>query len=237
VCGLREEVSLPGNATGFVVDTNGCQSASGLGDVALTDANGELVEVELRPLGGGKYLAVPTETLDEGSYTVTAADDATSVTVVDTAALPARVGELELISSDDCGVKLALRLDPALVPYAPLLQLSVNADGYSVIWKDYGELSADEASLLLECDGSGTCQLVRGSHLITVSATIAGETIALESAFIQVDVKCSSDGSSDGSSAACSTPRPAKSGSLALVVGMALALLGSLRRRATLRER
>jgi hypothetical protein len=235
VCGLREEVSVPDNASGFVVDTSGCRSASALGEVALTDADGELVEVEWRPLGGGKYLAVPTQSLEEGSYTITAADDATPITVVETAALPARVGELELISSPACGVTLELRLDPALVPYAPLLQLSVNTDGYTVIWKDYGELSADESSLLLECDG-GACQLGRGSHRITVSATIAGEAVVLESAFIQVDVNCSSDASNDGPAAACSTPRPAKSGFSALVVGMALALLASLRRRATARD-
>ena len=217
------------------MDTSGCQSASALGDVALSDAEGELVEFEWRPLGSGKYLVVPTEALDEGSYTVTAADGATPVTVVETAGLPTRVGELELISSTDCGVSLELRLDPALVPYAPLLQLSVATDGHTVIWKDYGEVSADEGSLLLECDGGG-CQLARGSHRITVSATIAGETTVLESTFLQVNVDCSGYGSGDGSGPACSTARPAKSGFSALVAGMALALLGLLRRRATVRD-
>jgi hypothetical protein len=236
VCGLREQLSLPDNARGFVVDTKGCRSASPLGEVALTDADGELVEFEWRPLGDGKYLAVPTQALEEGSYTVTAADEAVPVTVVEAAAPPARVGELELISSPACGVTLELRLDPALVPYAPLLQLSVSTDGNSVIWKDYGELSADEGSLLLECDGGG-CWLGRGSHRITVSATIAGEAVVLENAFIQVNVNCSGDGSDDGPGPACSTPRPAKSGFSALVVGMAIALLGSLRRRATRRDR
>jgi hypothetical protein len=235
VCGVREAVSVPDNASGIVVDTNGCQSASTPGEVALTDANGAMVEFEWRPLGGGKYLLVPKAALDEGSYTVTAADDATPVTVVETAGLPTRVGGLELISSADCGVRLELRLDPALVPYAPLLQLSVNTDGRVVIWKDYGEVSADEGSLLLECAGGG-CQLAGGSHRITVSATIAGETTVLESAFIEVNVDCSGDGSSDGSGPACSTARPAKSGFSALVAGMALALLGLLRRRATARD-
>ena len=218
LCGLPAPLAVPSSAEGLVVDTRGCQSGTKLDDVRLTTPDGERVSLEWRDLGDGRYLAVPIASVEPGTYSVSVGGRTTEVTIAAPEAQPARVGELSLLTADDCAVHLELVLDPSLVAYAPLVRLWITTGVSSTLWKDYGELSAGEDILLLSCEGPN-CRLT-GENRITVRAEIAGETRALEQATIDVYVPCGSTATEDAG--ACGVARSPNAGS-SLLGGLALA--------------
>jgi hypothetical protein len=228
-CGLRQPVSVPEDSGGFVVDTLGCSGATAEEDVEITTADGQTLGASWLHLGDGKYFVVPERSLAPGTYEVSVGESPAEVTVVEPSPVPTRVGELVVLSTTTCGANLELRLDPALRAYAPLLQLTVTTNGQDQVWGDFGEVSGDDATLLLSCDGQA-CQL-NGASEVTVNAELAGRTLDIEGATVRVDVRCGSD-----VAPSCSAARPAKTHAAALVGGMALALFG-LRRWPSVRKK
>lgn len=233
VCGLRaEQLVLRESQRGFVVDTAGCRANGALSGLSLAGDDGRPVEFRSVSLGNGKYLIIPSVELEPGEYAVSLEGSRREVTVEEPTMAPpppppARVGELTGLAPRSCGLNLALTLDPALVPFAPLTKLTLSIDGSRSVYRDYGELTADDAVIEIVCEGYCAGP---GRHRVEVHAELADEALALEPASVTVDVEC--DGVEDD--AGCSFSPGPEHGYSALVVVVVLGL--SARRRASARR-
>jgi hypothetical protein len=178
---------IPGGDATLVLYTADCPELATEDAVNLTDSAGNRLDVELVPLGDGKFLIRSSTMLAPGSYDVTLPGRGqTRVSVSDVAPLPTEIGSIRQVGSANCSADFALDLGLEARDYAPLLQLSVAIDGDDpVLWVDFGllETAPGEARLRLPCSGACTTP---GSHTITVTARIAGEDVEpepLETAF------------------------------------------------------
>ncbi|HEX2730841.1 MAG TPA: hypothetical protein VHM70_04520, partial [Polyangiaceae bacterium] len=135
-------------------------SSEKLDSVTLKDGNGQAVQFAVEPLADDGAVVIRTDaTLTPGRYTLTAncqefgASQRTLI-VGEAAPLPTKLGTLtQQFTDSSCdsqpSLVFTLELDPAAVPYAALLELSVSVDGGEpFLWAPFGSLSAEASSTL-----------------------------------------------------------------------------------------
>lgn len=248
LCGLaqlsEEGQSVPAGEQAFVVYTQGCPTPLDVQEIAVSDANGDPVDVEVQALGNGAFLVKGAAMLEEGQYQVTlpSTSDAEAINVGPTQALPIQLGELQLRATQCDYTDFALVVDPELLPYLPLTRFSISIDGRApYVWRQYGEVALKDgaAELRLEHCNTGGC-LTNGSHNLTVYADIAGEAVQPDLTSLTFQITCASnlsagtDSVADDSGASCTlsrTARPHAMLSLLLVLGMSLLLVRRARGR------
>lgn len=222
-CGAALEASIPEGSSGFVVDTRACPRPPAETDIELENEAGELVAIEWIPLGDGRFLVKPSQSLEQGSYGLSIAGRQERVQVGGAAPEPSVLGELEESGVRSCGLDLVLRLDAGILPYAPLLELRLLVDGTLLSQSHFGELNPDDASLSISCDGC----LGSGVHEVKVTGELAGSQRELSTEPITVETWCSEE---DDSGPACSASRGPRSGASGFWGGVLVGLLALLRR-------
>ena len=209
-CGIarlsQEGDSVPSGEQAFVFDTRGCTSTLQLSDIVITNAGGEQVAVEAQALDDGVYLIKGAALLPEGEYDVTLPagvpmQEAT-IAVAEPAPLPSQVGQLQPVDQSCANSRFTLQPDAALLPYLPLVQFAYRVDGGPLrAIGDYGALGSAQGSLLIfieHCSGAGC--LPTGTHELSVTATIAGETLQPDPAMVMFEIECNAVQSGAGGS-------------------------------------
>jgi len=222
-CGAALEASIPEGSSGIVVDARACPRPPGASDVELENEAGESIAAEWIPLGDGRYLVKPSQSLEQGNYGLTIAGREERVQVGEAAPEPEILGELEELASGSCGLNLVLRLDPSVLPYAPLLNLRLLVDGELRLQSDFGELNPEDATLGISCDAC----LGSGVHELEVVGEIAGSQRVLQTDPLTVEASCPAG---DDSGPACSAGRGPRPGAGAAWAGVSIGLLALLRR-------
>jgi hypothetical protein len=200
-CGIapltREGGSVPSGEQAFVLYTQGCPPSVQLEDIVITDASGAVIDVELEALADGTFLVKGSAVLSEGQYNVVlpmgVAEMQATLEVAEAAALPTTVGELQVWDQACDQDRFALQLDPALLPYLPLVQFSYTVDdGPLRSISNYGVLGPEGQQLLFVVPHclQGVCLTSGRSHRLSVSATIAGETNQPDPASTQFQTTC-----------------------------------------------
>ena len=223
-CGAVAEV--PEGASGIVVDTRGCALTPTGADVRLTTEAGEAIATEWIPLGGGRYLIRPTQSLDRGQYRVSVAGSSQAVQIGASSPKPTRLGTLERLASSDCDLSVDVRLDDAVLPYGALLRVEAMLDGETHLLADYGALTAENTTVAIRC----TNCLSRGTHALVAFGEIAGEPSTLASDTLTLDSTCSSTAFPEqDSSSGCGIARVPGSGAGGVWGGLMLGLLVLMR--------
>jgi hypothetical protein len=226
-CGLSVQEAVPEGASGIVVDTRACVGIPTDADVQLTTESGEAIEAEWIPLGGGRYLVRPTQSLDRGQYQVSVAGASQSLQIGASSPKPTRLGVLEQLEPSDCDLSVDLRLDEAVIPFASLLRVDAMLDGERHVLADYGALTAANTVLPVRC---ANC-VSRGQHSLVAVGEIAGEPGTLVTETLTVNSTCSGEaGFPQDSGSDCGFARTPGSGAGGIWGGMALGMLALLRR-------
>jgi hypothetical protein len=226
-CGSVAEV--PEGATGIVVDTRGCAGTPTDADVRLTSESGEIIESDWIPLGGGRYLVRPSQSLETGQYQVSIAGASQGLAVGASSPKPTLLGKFEQVAAS-CYLSVTLRLDSAVLPYATLLRVEAVLDGTEHVLAEFGALTATNTTLPISC----TDCLSSGSHLLQAYGEIAGEPGMLVTEPLEVESSCTrayypADSGSDSGSG-CGFARAPSSGAGGIWGGIALGLLALLGR-------
>lgn len=226
-CGSVAEV--PEGATGIVVDARGCLRAPTDADVRLTSESGETIESELIPLGGGRYLVRPAQSLERGQYQVSIAGASQGLAVGASSPKPTLLGTFEQVAVS-CDLRVNLRLDSAVLPYAALLRVDAVLDGTEHVLADFGALTATDTTLPIYCRDC----LSSGRHSLQAYGEIAGEPGMLVTETLELESSCSAadytpnSGSDSGSG--CGFARAPGSGTGGIWGGIALVMLALLGR-------
>jgi hypothetical protein len=229
MCGPTLAEPVPEGSNGIVVNTTGCARLPTASDVQLTTESGEAIQVEWVPLGNGRYLVRPTQSLDRGQYRVSIAGASQSVQVGASSPKPVTLGALQGSSSVLCSMDVDLVLDDAVLPYASLLRIGVELDGVEQLHSDHGQLVLDDKVLNIRCDNC----LTAGTHVIQAFGEIAGEGAMLATPALTVVSQCtppSDPDDGDASMVGCGVARVPSSGSGGVWGGLALGMLALLRR-------
>jgi hypothetical protein len=219
----------------LVVYGSACERPIAADSVELTSEDGETIPVALVDIGSGATLIRTSQVLQPGIYTVDVPGiGSTSVKVGEPQDLPVRLGALRQIDSGICEARFDLELDEALLPYTALLKLDVRIDnGNARTLVNFGRLSADGRHARFSLGRCFDGCMSSGVHRITLSATIAGETLQpepLEDTFV---MHCPSLDS--GERCSITHPRGGAGGAGAAALLLALAASLTLRRETRLR--
>lgn len=231
-CGPSVAEPVPEGASGIVVDTRACARPPSDADVELTSESGEAIESEWIPLGDGRFLVRPAQSLGQGKYQVSVAGSSQSVQVGASSPKPARLGTLSLLAPAGCNLSAELRLDASMLPFVSLLHVEVELDGEAHQLAEYGALTMQNTALPVSC----TSCLFSGRHTLQAYGEIAGEPGMLVAETLPFDATCSDQraypppeyGRDSGSG--CGVSRAPGSGAGGVWGGMALGLLVLLRR-------
>jgi hypothetical protein len=223
-CGSVAEV--PEGASGIVVDTRGCARTPTGADVRLTTESGEAITTEWIPLGGGRYLVKPSQSLERGQYQVSIAGASQGVAVGASSPKPTRLGTFEPPGPTACNLNVNLRLDSAVLPYAALLRVDAVLDGTEHLLADFGALTASDTTLPIWC----TDCLTRGRHSLDAFGEIAGEPGTLVTETLAVESSCSDSAYPTDSGSGCAFMGAPSSRTGGAWGGVALGLLALLRR-------
>ena len=163
--------TLPAGDAAFIFH-GGCPAPEAF---TLTDAEGNPLDFELETLENDVILLRAEQALTPGIYNVSTPDGSqASVTVAPAAPLPTKLGTLADISAN-CSALLRLDLDPAMLPYLPLVKLEYSVDGGPRrVWFEYGTVVLEDGYAYLAPSG------VESGSRVTVFVSIAGETSAAE---------------------------------------------------------
>jgi hypothetical protein len=182
-------------------------SSEKLDSVTLKDGNGQAVQFAVEPLADDGAVVIRTDaTLTPGRYTLTAncqefgASQRTLI-VGEAAPLPTKLGTLtQQFTDSSCdsqpSLVFTLELDPAAVPYAALLELSVSVDGGEpFLWAPFGSLSAEASSTLSlvldRCSSAADQKCVPAQMAqLELHTRVAGEMDELEPVQLAVDGSC-----------------------------------------------
>jgi MYXO-CTERM domain-containing protein len=231
-CGPSVAEPVPEGASGIVVDTRACARPPSDADVELTTESGEAIESEWIPLGDGRFLVRPAQSLAQGKYQVSVAGSSQSVQVGASSPKPARLGTLSLLQPSGCDLSAELTLDDSVLPYVSLLHVEVELDGMAHQVAEYGALTMQNTALPVSC----TNCLSSGRHTLQAHGEIAGEPGMLVADALTLDATCSdqqaypSGGYGRDSGSGCGVTRVPGSGAGGVWGAMALGLLVLLRR-------
>ncbi len=231
-CGPSVAEPVPEGASGIVIDTRACARTPTDSDVQLTSEDGQTIEAEWIPLGDGRFLVRPAQSLGRGKYQVSVAGNAQSIQVGASSPKPARLGTLSLLQPSGCNLSAELKLDDSVLPYVSLLHVEVELDGVAHEVAGYGALSMQNMALPVSC----TSCLVSGRHTLEAYGEIAGEPGMLVAETLAFDATCSdqqaypSQGYGRDSGSGCGVTRVPGSGAGGAWGGMVLGLLVLLRR-------
>jgi hypothetical protein len=225
-CGLSVEEAVPEGSSGIVVDVRACAREPTDSDVQITSETGEVIEVEWIPLGGGRYLVRPAQSLERGQYQVSVGGSSQSLQVGAASSKPTRLGTLERLGSDACDLSVDVRLDEAVLPYVALLHVDAVLDGDTHVLADFGALTAENTTLPIRCSNC----LSSGRHSLVAFGEIAGEPETLETATLTVESACSEGAASSDSDSGCVVARVPSSGAGGIWGVTVLGLLMLLRR-------
>jgi hypothetical protein len=225
-CGLSVEEAVPEGASGIVVDVRACAREPTDADVRITSETGEVIEAEWIPLGGGRYLVRPAQSLERGQYQVSVGGPSQSLQVGEASSKPTRLGTLEKLDSGACDLSVDVRLDDAVLPYAALLHVDAVLDGDTHALADFGALTAANKTLPIRCSNC----LSGGRHSLVAFGEIAGEPETLVTATLTVESTCSEAAGFTDSDSGCAVARVPSSGAGGVWGGIVLGLLVLLRR-------
>jgi hypothetical protein len=231
-CGPSVAEPVPEGASGIVIDTRACARTPSDADVELTTESGEAIESEWIPLGDGRFLVRPAQSLGQGKYQVSVAGNSQSVQVGASSPKPARLGTLSLLQPSSCNLSAELTLDGAVLPYVSFLHVEVELDGMAHQVAEYGALTMQNTALPVSC----TNCLFSGRHALRAYGEVAGEPGMLVAETLTFDATCNSQqaypprdyGRDSGSG--CGVTRVPGSGAVGVWGGLALGLLVLLRR-------
>ena len=218
--------TLPAGDAVFVYYDDTCSANAE--DFALSDADGNVIGVEVEQLGSGALLVKTDMALSPGDYQLESPSGAQTITVAEAEPLPTGLGTLRAF--DGCPGSLSLTFADEVVPYLPLLALSYRVDGGALQgWYDYGMIPPDAEAVELNLGWCpGPC-LGDGTFEIEIEASIAGESDGPDAVSQPVSRSCASSGGDGGG---CSVARPSTFGSLSgACLLFALLLSAKLRRR------
>ena len=227
--GLATRSSVPSGDSAFVVyDPEGCDPMTSPEGLVIQRDDGAEMPYSLVDLGEGRVLVRADELLAPGSYFVEMPDtERRDLVVAEPAPLPERLGTLKQMDVYQCAATFDLVLDPAAVPYASLMRLSLSIDGADpIVWQDYGRIEQIGGRAVLPYKGAPG-DLQTGDHSFVVVADIAGETLALDAVTVHAFISCDSprDSSQPSSGGGCDVARAGGSGGQ---TGLLITMLASI---------